>query len=674
MKRDYAGWLSRAVWIAWGGLFAAHLLTLGRAPAGLHYDESFNALDALRIGYDGYWPAFLRDNFGREPLMVYVMAASLRLFGNHIWAVRFPAALAWGASLPALHWLIRELYPSDPRRRMVRWLIAAPLFMTSLWFGITAHYAIRTSWFVLMEMLFVAALWRLWNTGNTRTAVLAGVLGGLCSYTYLPNRLLPLLLGAFLLIGLARRRAQLLARWRVLAIVVLVAFVVQLPLAVHFARFPDDFGLRTSQVSIVDPAGEAADTSWLAALLDNGKRVAGMFFLRGDENPRNNVPGRPLLTWWILPLFLVGFLSLIWPRRSVRRLFILMWFLIMLLPTWLTELAPSYQRALGAFPPLILLVAEGGYTLWRQVQSASTGPTGWRTRHSWGRWATATIAALLLLTVLAESSASLSAFRQWTAMPSLFYAFDEGLTQLGQYMASLPSERLVYLSPVSGHPTLTFFLTAAPAPPDVRTFDGRHVLVSRPGEDLTYVVIVHEDYRFELMAPWLYPELDPPSEKFYDREGHTYAQVYRVPGTARLREPQFPTDIRWEDNVHLTAYDLIGCCTYKPGDTIFLELGWAVGSAPPQQPWTIFTHLLAPDGHLVAGDDCEPGCGSYPTTRWQPGDVIVDEYQLLIPADAPPGEYTLEIGLYDWRTGNRLSLIGHGGNSATLVPITVATP
>jgi hypothetical protein len=525
-----------------------------------------------------------------------------------------------------------------------------------------------------MELLFVAALWRVWNTGGVRIALLAGLLGGLCSYTYLPNRLLPLLLGAFLIIGLARRRARLLTRWRVLAIVVLVAFLVQLPLIVHFARFPEDFGLRTSQVSIIDPSGDSASSSRLDALLDNGKRVAGMFFLRGDENPRNNIPGRPLLTWWLLPLFLAGLLGLVWPRRSVRTLFTLMWFLIMLLPTWLSEPAPSFQRAMGAFPPLILLVAEGGYTLWRQVQSAFAGTTGWLTRHSWGRWAPATIAALLLLIVLAESSASLSAFRQWAAMPSLFYAFDEGLTQLGQYMAGLPQERLIYLSPVSGHPTLTFFLTTAPAPPNVRTFDGRHVLVSRPGEDLTYVIIVHEDYRFELMAPWLYPEQDLHSEKLYDREGHTYAQVYRVPGTARLRKQQFALDVTWEDNVHLTGYDLIECCTYKPGDTVYLELGWAVGSVPPQQPWTVFTHLLAPDGHLVAGDDCEPGRGSYPTTHWQPGDIIVDEYQLQIPADAPPGEYTLEIGLYDWRAGNRLCVSGHDGDAVVLVSITVAAP
>ena len=29
------------------------------------------------------------------------------------------------------------------------------------------------------------------------------------------------------------------------------------------------------------------------------------------------------------------------------------------------------------------------------------------------------------------------------------------------------------------------------------------------------------------------------------------------------------------------------------------------------------------------------------------GDLILDEYQLQLPADAPPGEYSIEVGLYD---------------------------
>jgi 4-amino-4-deoxy-L-arabinose transferase-like glycosyltransferase len=671
-ETDWIGWLNLSIWVIWAILFVAHLLTLDTIPGGLHYDEAFNALDALRIGSDGVWPVFLQGNFGREPLMVYLMAASLRVFGNSMWAVRLPAALAWGAAFPALYWLLHELHPDDRKGRLIRWAIAAPLFTTSLWFSIPAHFAIRTSWFVLLELLFLAALWRVWNTGDVRFAVLAGILGGLCFYTYLANRLLPLLLGAMLFIGFVVRRAQLLARWRVLALVSLVAILVALPLIVHFVRFPEDLSLRVSQVSVISTADQVSDNGWASALVENGKRVVGMFFTYGDDSPRNNIPGRPVLTWWIFPLFLIGLVASVWPRRGHRTLFLLFWFLVMLLPTWLTEYAPKFQRAIGAFPPLVLLLAEGGYVLWHQVQTAKTSSTVRISEYTRSWPVRAIVVALLVSMVLAESGTSLRAFQQWASMPDLFYAFDEGLMQVGQYIADLPQDELVYLTPVADHPVLNYVLKTAPNPPEIRSFDGRRVLVSRPGEDARYVAVVHEDYRFEIMAPWLYLGQDLQSElTFYDREGRVYARVFRVPGTAQLRTPQFSASLWWEDNVYLTGYDLIGCCEYKPGDVIYIELWWEAGAAPPTTAWTVFTHLLASDGHLVAGDDCQPGCGSYPTIHWQPGDVIVDEYQLQIPTDLPEGDYALEVGLYDWHTMQRLPLASGSGDSVTLEPITI---
>jgi 4-amino-4-deoxy-L-arabinose transferase-like glycosyltransferase len=671
-KTDWIGWLNLSIWMVWAILLVAHLLTLDTTPGGLHYDEAFNALDALRIGNDGAWPVFLQGNFGREPLMAYVMAVSLRVFGNSMWAVRLPVALAWGAAFPALYWLLHELHPDDRKGRMIRWAIAAPLFMTSLWFSIPAHYAIRTSWFVLLELLFLAALWRVWNTGDVRFAVLAGILGGLCFYTYLANRVLPLLLGAMLVIGFVVRRARFLTRWRALAIVSLVAIVVALPLIVHFVRFPEDFGLRASQVSVVGTADQVSDNGWASALVENGKRVAGMFFSYGDDSPRSNIPGRPVLTWWIFPLLLIGLVASVWPRRGRKRLFLLLWFLVMLLPTWLTEYAPNFQRAIGAFPPLVLLLAEGGYVLWHQVWSGKISPAVRISEYARSWPVRAIVVAVLVFMVLVESATSLHAFQQWASMPDLFYAFDEGLMQVGQYIADLPQDELVYLTPVADHPVLSYSLMTAPNPPETRAFDGRRVLVSRPGEDATYVAVVHEDFRFEIMVPWLYPGQDLQSElTFYDREGRAYARVFGVPGTAQLRTPQFSADMWWEDNVYLMGYDLIGCCEYKPGDVIYAELWWKAGIEPPTTAWTVFTHLLASDGHLVAGDDGEPGRGSYPTTYWQPGDFIVDEYQLQIPTDTPQGEYALEIGLYDLRTMQRLPLADGSGDFVMLHPITI---
>ena len=73
------------------------------------------------------------------------------------------------------------------------------------------------------------------------------------------------------------------------------------------------------------------------------------------------------------------------------------------------------------------------------------------------------------------------------------------------------------------------------------------------------------------------------------------------------------------------------------------------------EDWTVFTHLLGPakpDGSTVwAGHDAQPGQGSVPTTTWAPGDLILDEYQLQLPPDAPPGEYEIEVGLYDPASG-----------------------
>ena len=44
-----------------------------------------------------------------------------------------------------------------------------------------------------------------------------------------------------------------------------------------------------------------------------------------------------------------------------------------------------------------------------------------------------------------------------------------------------------------------------------------------------------------------------------------------------------------------------------------------------------------------------------------PGEVIVDEHVLSIPADAPPGDYTLIAGMYDEGTLQRLAVLDARG-------------
>lgn len=113
-----------------------------------------------------------------------------------------------------------------------------------------------------------------------------------------------------------------------------------------------------------------------------------------------------------------------------------------------------------------------------------------------------------------------------------------------------------------------------------------------------------------------------------------------------------PVDARWPD-IELVGYDL-DRPAYKPGEIVYLQLWWRA-TGQPETDWTVFTHVIGepnPDGGVVwAGKDARPGQGSIPTTAWRPGDLILDEYQIALPAEMPAGEYQIEVGLYDPAAG-----------------------
>ena len=90
--------------------------------------------------------------------------------------------------------------------------------------------------------------------------------------------------------------------------------------------------------------------------------------------------------------------------------------------------------------------------------------------------------------------------------------------------------------------------------------------------------------------------------------------------------------------------------TIKAGDTLNLRTFWQV-----EQPFTadyfIFVHVLNAAGQTVAQRDAPPWQGRFPTSSWRSGTLIVDVNDLPLPADLPPGDYTLVVGMFDSATG-----------------------
>jgi hypothetical protein len=94
----------------------------------------------------------------------------------------------------------------------------------------------------------------------------------------------------------------------------------------------------------------------------------------------------------------------------------------------------------------------------------------------------------------------------------------------------------------------------------------------------------------------------------------------------------------------------------KPNAKVSVKLRWR-GGAEMQQAYKVFVHVLDPLGErVVAQRDAEPQDGRAPTTGWVVGEVIDDEYAITLPATLPSGEYPVEVGVYDARSGERLRL------------------
>ena len=68
----------------------------------------------------------------------------------------------------------------------------------------------------------------------------------------------------------------------------------------------------------------------------------------------------------------------------------------------------------------------------------------------------------------------------------------------------------------------------------------------------------------------------------------------------------------------------------------------------------VFVHLLDSAGQVVAQDDSVPVLWTQPTDEWKPGEAIIDFHAMPISASVPPGDYSLQVGLYDDASGIRL--------------------
>jgi len=649
----------------WIGLaavvFIAALLRLwqiGTIPPGFHFDESFEGLEAWRILTDStYRPVFLTGNFGVAPVNAYANAVTFslfRLFGAEAGptAMRTTAAIFGVLGVIAVWGVASELRRMDPTRLTTAFPLFAAAFLATLRWHI--HFSRMGIEPIIVPLEWAAALWLLLLGRRSGRWLAYAACGGVMAasiYTYQGAWVLPPLLvatGALLWwqdrsatssAGEERHRGASLLGGGLVAIATAGALLV--PLARFFIQQPDLFLLRPEQIATGNAmAGthqSLIESTWAYILMYNPLVQAG------DLDPRRNIPGQAALNLWQAIPFWIGIGLAIWRLRNPVYWITMLGLGGLLLPGVLSEYAPHYHRILGAAAAVAVLAAVGLDAIWRLWTTRDERPPA----LAWGGWL-----SMLLLAVGAILSAR-DYFLRWAPLPDLYYAFDVGLWEIGRDIARRSPEQLIYLTPRSAeHPTLAF---AWQTPPESHgapiTFDGRHIFPLTDDSNAqpeTYISLEVEDFRTQLLLPELFPTATV-DRTVLDWQGRTYARYYvRNANTPPQRTPAVPTALDIGDGIRLAGYDA-QTVAFESGKILYLQLHWKV-DALPTYDWTLFIHLLAGAADtppaFVAGVDSRPGAGSLPTLRWQPGWRILDEYQIRLPDDLPPGNYPLRIGLY----------------------------
>ncbi|MBP6788754.1 MAG: hypothetical protein KA170_14275, partial [Candidatus Promineofilum sp.] len=633
---------------------------------------------------------------------------------------RATAVLCGMGVLVAAHGLARRL-----RGQTAAWLTTAWLAV-AMWPVWAARFGVRHISLALLLGLAAWAFWWAFGATSEKGAgvadpqprqpstrllpfALAGLLLGLTAYTYQPARFVPLLFGGFAvyLLLFHRRPSADNRMWhnrRGWAVWGLSAAVVALPLLVILTQVtPIETGERAFSIEPL--------TELLAGnprpVLANAVAVAGVFTVRGDPLKSYNLPDRPLFVPRLTGVFFyLGLALAVWRWRRPAYAFVLLWLVAGLLPTIVTISAPNFNRMVAAQFPIFFLAALG-----------ATEAIDWAATRR--RWVGAGAAALVVVALgLTAAATARDLFRVWPEQFADAHPLNREIAAVADflehradgrpvvissrdiededpYVVSVSLDRAIERRWVDSSQALALPAGAAeawlivtadrwvdPLLADLVNLDGGKTLPQPEGEGRPLSGTVqsapaaaasglklattnavrsgglqpadpltddtNEMFSRHLLTAANWPTLPTPHLSLPPES--SYAPSYPVPYCAceagGAAEPAL-----WLTGVEPGAA--------RPGEELTLLTSWQTGPARFLS-LAMFVHLLDATGAIVAQDD---GLG-YPPHTWQPGDRFLQLARLPLPADLPPGDYTLQFGLYDRATGARWPVLNADGRPA----------
>ena len=376
-----------------------------------------------------------------------------------------------------------------------------------------------------------------------------------------------------------------------------------------------------------------------------------------------------------IPAVVVG-LAILWKRAGGMRL-LAAWGAAHLLGYALLGVTPYYWYYAPLVPGLVGLAALGIVESMRWLGRKGIGKLGyWGLGAAW--------AGLLLVALLWSDWAMVQALGGPVPPPEepvskvLPEAKVDVYERAGRWLRdNTPPEALVGVTEVgvlgyyAQRPMVDFLGLLAP---DVAQALGRGDLywgLLQYQPDYLALTAVSPLYAYDLRADAWFQAAYAPVESFDDARfwGSPLTvyrrQIERVPPSESeadgLPAGALRLDADFGGQIRLLGA-AAGDGAAQPGDVLALTLYWQA-TAPVEQDYTVFVHLLGRHDRVLAQRDAAPGLGARPTGGWTPGQLVADPYLLALPGAAyAPDEALWEVGLYDPATGRRLPLAGGGDN------------
>ncbi len=623
-------------------------------PPGDGFDPAYYGLDALRI-LDGEFPIYFATNFGREVIFSYLVALVYLFTGPGTFGIHVASALVAVLTIPAVFLVADEFFKREQSGILTQFggVLAALLTAISFWHLMWSRYSVRAILIPLFVSLLCFFLLRALRTQQKRYFALTGIVMGLSFYTYQLAQLFPILVAIGIAFDLIARRAFNKTAVKQIAIIYGVAFLLALPLLTYAVQNPDVFNQRVSAVYVLEDATEKSDQ--IDILRTNILNVIKMYTIEGDSDPLINIPKRPSLNPLLSIAFILGILFSAYRWRRPNYLFLLSWLLLMSAPAFLADSAAMSKRALGALPAVMILISFAllhpfDY-LGQQKQAGLIHKKRQLLPYGF---------LFIFILLMSAFTTYNDLFQKWGKDPALYTHYNVGVAEIGQYIASIPEDETIYLSPTwIDHATLKLHSNNRE---NIHAYNGRHCFVypQRTQQETHYIVVPSDESTSLPLLTEYFPNGQVVDEGYLGN-GNLYYTAYQIPaGTPAQFEPTQKAYSNWADEVAVLGYD-VSNDTFHPGDTITINI-YFKPLKDMALNYTSYIHLLGPadpetGNTLWAQVDREPCFQSYPTSWWHDNEIIRDTFTMTISPDAPAGEHQIAMGFYHWPEMQQMILV-----------------